>query len=158
MKMPQHIHLQGLLTGTQLAPGNFAIAVPIQADREFAVANRQLQRTRDLRIMDVEIEEAIAGDMCLGKRAGERRHQPEPAPRFAPERAQRMTQRVHRDATAAMAFTRTSLKPSMRTNSSAGSAAAGLPAALAAFTSTSTSSGSRCPVQFSSAAARLNAG
>ena len=68
MKMSQHIGLQRRLAGPQLAPGDFAVAVVIQADREFAVANREFQRTGYLCTIDLESQKAVAGDVRLGQR------------------------------------------------------------------------------------------
>src|SRR5258708_1058383 len=152
--MSQHVGLQRRLACPQLAPSDFAIAVPVQADREFAVTNRELQRPGHLSAGDLQTKESIAGNVGLGH--GSRQCQRE----LQRQHPQQFAKRVHREATEAVvpAFTRTSRRPWVRTKSSAGSAAAGLPAAFAAFTSTSTSSGSACTAQFSIAPAKLSFG
>src|ERR1022692_3714430 len=122
IEMAQHVGLERGPTGPQLTPADFAIA--IAADRELAVTNRKFQGTRYFRALDLQAQEAVTGDVGLCERAGD------------PERQHPQTffQRAHRATTGAVGAgtMRASRRPSLRTKSSAGSAAAGLPAAPAA--------------------------
>src|SRR5216683_3218289 len=59
MQMSQHVDLQRRLTCPQLAPGDFAIAVMVQAHREFAVAYRELQRPGYLCAADLQTQKTI---------------------------------------------------------------------------------------------------
>jgi hypothetical protein len=69
--MPQNIVLQCRLTGLELSPRDLAIAVVIEAHREFAVANREFNGAGNLRAVDSEIQKSIAGNVCLRQRTGQ---------------------------------------------------------------------------------------
>ena len=71
--MSQHVGLQRRLACPQLPPSDFAIAVPVQADREFAVTNRELQRPGHLSAVDLQTKESIAGNVGFGPREEQRK-------------------------------------------------------------------------------------
>src|SRR5580658_4668275 len=117
MDMSQHVALQGCLTGAQLAPGNFSVAVAIQADRELAIANCQLQRAGDFRTLYLQAQETVAGNVSLRQRSRQQQRQ----------YGYHVPPATHRKATvdAEADITRISCRPWTRAKSSAGLAAAG---------------------------------
>src|ERR1700733_7781178 len=92
MDMVQHVVLQGGLTRAQLAPGDLAVAVVVQADRELAIANREFEYAGNLRALDLQAQESVAGDVGLSEWDCQQQRQ----------RPQRLSQRAHRAAIAAV--------------------------------------------------------
>jgi hypothetical protein len=129
----------------QFAPGDLAVAIGIEAEREIDVAQRDVPLPGDLAALHVEHQIAVAG---LVRQSRQREQQNQAAePGTNPHR--RITSAVPQGDTALHNFwsrsrKRASSKPLLVSQSRTGLAAAASPAAIAASSRMRASRGSRC--------------